>query len=98
MDPKYLRDDLASKLAHAAEEVSELTKELADLGAALAKTMRWGPLSYNPELHEPHQETNAEWIRRAMANVGRELRDHDATMGRLMEHLILSGYLEEDDT
>lgn len=44
-------------------------EELGELQAALGKSLRWGWESYNPELPPEQRETNAEWVRREIADV-----------------------------
>jgi NTP pyrophosphatase (non-canonical NTP hydrolase) len=57
MQRKYLRDDYASKLAHAIEEAGEFV-------SAAGKTQRWGRSSFNPDLPEDMRESNEDWLRR----------------------------------
>lgn len=59
---KYLRTDWNSCLAHAIEECGEFV-------AAAGKTLRWGPMSVNPELPPCDQESNLVWLRREMKDV-----------------------------
>lgn len=49
--------------------VGKLVEELGELQAALGKTLRWGWLSYNPELAPDDRETNLDWVRREIADV-----------------------------
>ncbi len=44
-------------------------EELGELQAALGKSLRWGWRSVNPDLPRSEQETNADWVRREMADV-----------------------------
>ncbi len=48
-------------------------EECGELLAAIGKSQRWGLLSYNPELPESEQETNAAWVLREAADVQRAL-------------------------
>lgn len=59
---KYMRHGLKFARAKAIEELGELQ-------AALGKSLRWGWLSYNPELPSAERESNADWVRREMADV-----------------------------
>jgi len=61
-DPRYMRPGLDFARGNAIEELGELL-------AALGKSLRWGWRSYNPELPRDQRETNADWIRREMADV-----------------------------
>lgn len=47
----------------------KMIEELGELQAALGKSLRWGWLSVNPDLPRSEQETNADWVRREMADV-----------------------------
>lgn len=60
--PKYMRPGIEFAVGKAIEEAGELL-------AALGKTLRWGWASVNPELPSSQQETNADWVRREMADV-----------------------------
>lgn len=80
-DPKYMRPGLDFAVGKAIEECGEVC-------AALGKTLRWGWNSYNPELPPKDRETNADWVRREIAdlrgaldNLEREM--DDATRGLL---------------
>lgn len=73
-DPKYMRPGLDFARGKAIEEAGELL-------AALGKSLRWGWTSVNPDLPANQQETNADWVRREMAdlrgaldNLEREMR------------------------
>ena len=59
---KYMRPGLNFAIGKTVEELGELQ-------AALGKTLRWGWDSYNPELPPAERETNADWVRREMADV-----------------------------
>lgn len=61
-DPKYIRHGLPFAVGRTVEELGELQ-------AALGKTLRWGWLSFNPELSPEQRETNADWVRREIADV-----------------------------
>ena len=61
-DPKYLRPGLDFARGKVVEELGELQ-------AALGKTLRWGWQSYNPDLPRDQRETNANWVRREIADV-----------------------------
>jgi hypothetical protein len=49
--------------------VGKTVEELGELQAALGKTLRWGWMSYNPELPISQRETNLDWVRREIADV-----------------------------
>ncbi|HUD91215.1 hypothetical protein [Sphingobium sp.] len=61
-DPRYMRPgyDFA---------IGKLVEELGELQAALGKTLRWGPESFNPELPVADRETNADWVLREIDDV-----------------------------
>ncbi len=61
-NPRYMRPGLPFAVGKAVEELGELL-------AALGKTLRWGWLSYNPELSAEKQEPNVSWVRREMKDV-----------------------------
>lgn len=61
-DPKYMRPSLGFA-------VGKTIEELGELQVALGKTLRWGWDSYNPELLPAERESNAEWVKREMADV-----------------------------
>ena len=62
-NPRYLRpNNLNFCLAHVAEEAGEVI-------AAIGKTLRWGPDGANPELPDDQRETNADWVRREIADL-----------------------------
>lgn len=80
-DQKYMRPGLPFAMGKAVEEAGEFL-------AAMGKTMRWGWNSYNPEVPKNARESNADWVRREMAdlrgaldNLEREM--DDATVGLL---------------
>lgn len=58
----YIRKDFIGSLYHIIEECGELC-------AAAGKTLRWGPMSVNPELPPAEQETNLVWLRRELKDV-----------------------------
>ena len=60
-NPKYMRPGLDFARGKAVEECGELL-------AALGKSLRWGWLSRDPE-PGASPETNADWVRREMADV-----------------------------
>lgn len=62
MKPEYAPKTLAQALGY-------LTEECGEVLAAVGKTQRWGPDSYNPELPPEQRETNADWIRREMRDL-----------------------------
>ncbi len=62
MKPQYIPKDSSAR-------IFRLVKELGELQAAIGKAVRWGMQSVNPELPPALQETNAEWIKREMADV-----------------------------
>lgn len=61
-NPIYIRKDFLGSLYHVIEECGELC-------AAAGKTLRWGPMSVNPELPPAQQETNLVWLRRELKDV-----------------------------
>lgn len=61
-DQRYMRPGLDFARGKAIEELGELQ-------AALGKSLRWGWTSVNPELPHHQQETNADWVRREIADV-----------------------------
>lgn len=61
-DPVFLQDGFDKCLAHFIEECGEAL-------AAAGKTQRWGSESVNPLLPPEHQESNARWLRREIADV-----------------------------
>lgn len=62
MTNPYMRSGLPFAMGKAVEEAGEFL-------AAMGKTMRWGWDSYNPELPPAQRETNAEWVRREIADL-----------------------------
>ena len=83
-DQKYMRPGLPFAMGKAVEEAGEFL-------AAMGKTMRWGWNSYNPEVPKSERESNADWVRREVAdlrgaldNLEREM--DDATVGLLDQH------------
>jgi len=66
-DPRYMRPGVSFAVGKAVEELGELQ-------AALGKTLRWGWLSYNPEIPVTlPRETNVAWVRREIADVRKAL-------------------------
>ncbi len=61
-DPRYMRPGLDFARG-------KMIEELGELQAALGKSLRWGWTSVNPELSPENQETNADWVRREIADV-----------------------------
>ena len=61
-DQRYMRAGLDFALGKAVEELGELQ-------AALGKTLRWGWESTNPEVPQEDRETNAQWVKREIADV-----------------------------
>lgn len=84
-DPRYLQDGFEAQVAHVAEEIGEAMKVLGDITAAIGKAGRWGWESVNPELEPEDQETNREWLARALRAAGPELDDVNLTIGRLRQ-------------
>jgi NTP pyrophosphatase (non-canonical NTP hydrolase) len=62
MKPQYEPTTLSQKLGYLVEECGEVL-------AAVGKTLRWGPQSFNPELPESERETNREWILRELLDL-----------------------------
>lgn len=62
MNPEYMPADPAGRLFWLLEELGELV-------AALGKTGRFGPDSYNPELPPNQRERNCDWVLREMEDV-----------------------------
>lgn len=67
--PEYEPTDDVQRIGYGVEESGEVL-------AAVGKLIRWGPLSYNPELPEAERESNGAWVRR-------ELHDLTAAIDRL---------------
>lgn len=84
-DPRYLQEGFDAQVAHVAEEIGEAMKVLGDIMAAIGKAGRWGWESVNPELEPEDQETNREWLARALRAAGPELDDVNLTIGRLRQ-------------
>lgn len=82
-DPKYMRPGLDFARGKAIEEAGELI-------AALGKSMRWGWESVNPEIPVHQRETNANWVRREMADLRGALDNLEMEMS---EKLTAEGYL-----
>lgn len=57
-----------------------VVEECGEVLAAAGKTLRWGELSYNPELPREQREFNIEWLRR-------EMKDLRGAMDRLEKYL-----------
>lgn len=74
-DQKYMRRGLDFARGKTIEEAGELL-------AALGKCIRWGWESANPELPRDQQETNADWVRREMADVRGALDNLEKEMER----------------
>ena len=74
-DPKYMRPGLNFARGKAIEELGELQ-------AALGKSLRWGWQSYNPEIPHIERETNAQWVRREIADVRNALDNLEKEMKR----------------
>lgn len=66
MKPGYEPKTEKQKLGYLVEECGEVL-------AAAGKTLRWGLGSYNPELPRHERETNAEWLRRELADLRRAI-------------------------
>jgi hypothetical protein len=84
-DPRYLQEGFDPQVAHVAEEIGEAMKVLGDIAAAIGKAGRWGWESVNPELGPEDQETNREWLARALRAAGPELDDVNRAIGRLRQ-------------
>lgn len=57
-----------------------LIEECGEVLAAAGKTLRWGELSYNPEIPLEQRETNEAWLLR-------ELKDLKGAINRMEEFL-----------
>lgn len=83
-DPKYMRAGLDFARGKAIEETGELL-------AALGKSLRWGWDSFNPELPKATRETNADWVRREIADVRGALNNLEKEMndpeGEMPNHM-----------
>lgn len=80
MHKGYESETVEQSLAHLAEELAEAMQ-------AVAKSLRFGPLSVNPELLG-QQETNFVWMRREMVDIAQAYRALDtilATEGHIEE-------------
>ena len=75
-DPKYMRPGVSFARGKAIEELGELQ-------AALGKTIRWGWMSVNPELHPSERETNLAWVHREIADVRGALDNLEADINRV---------------
>lgn len=84
-DARYLQEGFQAQVAHVAEEIGEAMKVLGDITAAIGKAGRWGWESVNPELEPEVQETNREWLARALCAASPELDDVNLTIGRLRQ-------------
>lgn len=73
--PEYEPTTPRARLGYLIEECGEATIEIGKVLAAAGKSLRWGYRSYNPEMPEERQETNAAWLRREIENLRRELGD-----------------------
>lgn len=82
-DPKYMRPGLGFAMGKAIEEAGEFL-------AAIGKTQRWGWMSTNPELPVEQRETNADWVRREMADLRGALDhlEHEMTLGHIPRGVI----------
>ena len=69
----------------AREKLGYLVEECGEVLAAVGKTQRWGLDSVNPELPEPAQETNGDWIMR-------ELNDLECAIRIVRRELKHRGY------
>lgn len=71
--PEYEPTDDMQRLAYLVEECGEvlvpLATQMGKVLAALGKTLRWGPESYNPEVKPADRETNAAWLLRESADL-----------------------------
>lgn len=74
-DQRYMRSGIRFAMGKAVEEAGEFL-------AAMGKTMRWGWQSYNPELPEEKRESNADWVRREMADLLDALNNLENEMTR----------------
>lgn len=74
-NPKYMRPGLDFARGKAIEELGELQ-------AALGKSLRWGWESYNPELPVDQRESNADWVRREIADVRAAIDNLEREMKR----------------
>ena len=67
MKEVYKPRTLTQKLGYLIEECGEVL-------SAVGKAQRWGLESFNPELPDEEQETNADWIRRELKDLKRAIR------------------------
>lgn len=74
------------------QAVAHLAEEASELAAACAKTLRWGPYSYNPELPPEQRQSNLAWMCAEMRDV---LRAWDKLAQMLMQEDV--GYLPSTD-
>jgi NTP pyrophosphatase (non-canonical NTP hydrolase)/predicted RNase H-like HicB family nuclease len=61
-EPRYFPRTIEQVLGYFTEECGEVL-------SAIGKTQRWGLESVNPELDEPDQETNRDWILRELVDL-----------------------------
>jgi NTP pyrophosphatase (non-canonical NTP hydrolase) len=65
MSPRYMPRTIEQKLGYLVEECGEVL-------AAVGKTLRWGPDSFNPE-PGASRETNREWVLRELPDLERAI-------------------------
>lgn len=66
MKPQYVPKTKDQKIGYLIEECGEVQ-------AALGKTVRWGMMSFNPELDVREREFNYEWISRELQDLKRAI-------------------------
>lgn len=67
MIPKYKPTTLGMALGYLVEESGEVL-------AAAGKSLRWGLLSFNPDLPPSERETNLLWLKRELLDLERAIR------------------------
>lgn len=75
-DPRWMRPGVKFAMGKAVEEAGEFI-------AAVGKTMRWGWMSFNPDLPLAQRETNVAWVRREMADLRAALDNLEREMDRV---------------
>jgi NTP pyrophosphatase (non-canonical NTP hydrolase) len=70
--PKVMKERYEPKTWE--QKLGYLVEESGEVLAAAGKTLRWGPMSTNPELPPERRETNSAWLRRELEDLERAIR------------------------